>query len=241
MTTTTTVTTGRHDVLVARGVAYALLARLLGPDPSPLTDAEHLDALREALAQSGDVRAAARLAGVQPREADEVPDLARRWIRWFEQGRIAPYECSNTPPSAGGHTPRLADIAGFYRAFGMAVSRERPDHVVAELEFASVVSLAEAQASETGDAEAAEVCAEAARSFLRDHLGSWLDSWAARIGETEALASWAPYAAAAADLVAADAASRNVVPVRAAAVFTDTLEPFDDEAPLPACGTGDEA
>jgi nitrate reductase assembly molybdenum cofactor insertion protein NarJ len=233
-------TASRHDVLVARAVAYALLAQLLGPDPTPLTDTEHLDALREALDRSGDTRAAARLADVGPRPAGEVTDLTRRWIRWFDHGRIAPYECSNTPPSAGGHTPRLADVAGFYKAFGMAVSRERPDHVVAELEFASVVSLSEAQARERADDEAADVCAQAARVFLRDHLGGWLDTWAARIGETDVLAPWAPFAAAAADLVTADAASRNVVPVRSTAAFTDAVEPFDDQAPLPYCGSDSE-
>lgn len=232
--------TDRHQVLVARGVAYALLAQLLGPDPAPLTDADHLDALREALERGGDERAVARLSGVTPRDPTEVADLTRAWIRWFDHGRIAPYECSNTPPSAGGHTPRLADVAGFYRAFGMAVSHELPDHVVAELEFASVVSLSEAQARENGDVEAAKVCADAARAFLRDHLGTWLDSWAARIGETEVLRPWAPFAAAAADLVAADAASRNVVPVRSTAAFTDMVEPFGDEAPLPSCGGDSE-
>lgn len=232
----TVTTTGIDiDVLAGRAVAYALLARLLGPDPAALADPLLLDRLRTALQQSGDERALGRMAGMDVC-ADDPVDLRRRWIRWFDQGRVAPYECSNTPASAGGITPRLADIAGFYRAFGLGVSGDRPDHVVAELEFASVVSLAEASARSDSDGEAAEVCASAARSFLRDHLGRWLQAWAVRVAATDALAPWAPWAAVAADVVAADTADRNVVPVRAYAVLPSDASLLPDDDALPVCG-----
>ena len=79
-------------------------------------------------------------------------------------------------------TFELADVAGFYRAFGVQVSRgsERPDHITAELEFMPLLAVKEAIAiQEEGDGEHAEVCREAAGAFLQDHLGRW----ALRLGE----------------------------------------------------------
>jgi TorA maturation chaperone TorD len=233
MTATTT------DPAVARGIAYALLARLLGADTRHIADPETWTALEQMLEWSGDERALRRLRAT-PRDGRlDEDELARRWVRWFDLGRVAPYECSNTPPTAGGHTARLADIAGFYRAFGMDVPGDRPDHAVAELEFASIVTLAEAEARANGDRDGEQACAQAARSFLRDHLGGWLDAWAARIGGIDVLAPWAPVAAAAADLVAGDAARRGVVPVRKYAVLPGdaSLLP-DDASDLPVCGSG---
>lgn len=222
------------DQLASRGIAYALLARMLSIDTQVLTDGGVLSDLRAALDETGHQRALERLPTMVT--SADAAELRRRWVRWFEQGRVAPYECSNTPPSAGGHTPRLADIAGFYRAFGMQVHGDRPDHLVAELEFASWATLAEAAARAEGNEEGAEVCASAMRSFLRDHLGRWLEAFAARVTGNEALSPWAPYAAAAASLVANDAVGRNVVPLHSFAVLPDDASLLPDDDPLPTCG-----
>jgi DMSO reductase family type II enzyme chaperone len=84
----------------------------------------------------------------------------------------------------------LADIAGFYRAFGLLIGseeRERPDHVTVELEFMHVLTLKEAIARvHHGPAEVG-ICRRAQRRFWRDHLGRWLPSFglllAARVPE----------------------------------------------------------
>jgi TorA maturation chaperone TorD len=149
----------------------------------------------------------------------EPAQLAGRWVRWFDLGRVAPYEGSNVPTTVGGITPRLADIAGFYRAFGMVVTGDRPDHVVAQLEFLAVTLLAEAEATEDGDPERADIAARATRSFLRDHIGAWIDAWAARVEAIDELSPWFPYAAIAADLVRSEAANRNVIPLRESAAL----------------------
>jgi TorA maturation chaperone TorD len=85
---------------------------------------------------------------------------------------------------------QMADIAGFYRAFGLSPSlghTERPDHVCLELEFmafllmkkraAATAGINPAARSEEGENQAA-VCLEAAQKFFRDHLAWWLPSFA---------------------------------------------------------------
>jgi TorA maturation chaperone TorD len=79
---------------------------------------------------------------------------------------------------------QMADIAGFYRAFGLLspnTHSERPDHVCLELEFMAFVLMKKRLAlKEHGpDAEdRAAVCLETAQKFYRDHLAWWLPSFA---------------------------------------------------------------
>jgi nitrate reductase assembly molybdenum cofactor insertion protein NarJ len=218
------------EVLRARGVAFAFLARLLGSDTSSLCDADTVAAARVAL------RAACADVEVVP-EAGPLDGaaLAATWVRWFDLGRVAPYEGSNVASTAGGVTPRLADVAGFYRAFGFAVHGDRPDHVVAQLEFLAVALLAEADAIEAGDTGRAADAGAALRSFLRDHAGVWIDAWASRVGAIPDLAPWAPWALAAAVVVRAEAARRNVIPLRSAAVLAADAGVADDDEAIMAC------
>jgi TorA maturation chaperone TorD len=73
----------------------------------------------------------------------------------------------------------LADVAGFYRAFGLDPSRqcpERHDHIVLELEFMAHLSGLLQQAERCRDAsqvERIEICRQAQRRFLAEHLGWW--------------------------------------------------------------------
>jgi len=83
----------------------------------------------------------------------------------------------------------LADVAGFYRAFGWrAVERgEKLDCLVTELEFAAVLLAMLAEAERAGSPERAEVTLAALRSFFADHLGEWLPLFCERLRETAAL------------------------------------------------------
>jgi nitrate reductase assembly molybdenum cofactor insertion protein NarJ len=212
----------------ARAAAFALLARSLGPDPSCLYDRDHLAAMRRAVDEAKAAVASAQLARFEAMPLPDLDALRGRWVRWFETGRVAPYEGSNVVSSAGGVTPRLADVSGYYRAFGMRVVADRPDHVVAELEFLAFALAVEADAVERGDHDHVEVIRAAIRSFVRDHAGIWMDAWAARVAAIDDLAAWAPLAAAAASLVRVEASGRNVIPARTAAVLTADAGPADD-------------
>lgn len=83
---------------------------------------------------------------------------------------------------------RLADLAAFYRAFGLEVCEdadERPDHLCFELEFMTVLTAKEAYALDrrlAGDEWA--ICRDAQRQFLREHLGRWMPAFCRRLQAT---------------------------------------------------------
>lgn len=77
---------------------------------------------------------------------------------------------------------RLADLAAFYRAYGLNMATdagERQDHLCVELEFMSVLAAKEAYALDgQADGEALIACRESQRDFLREHLGRWAPAFA---------------------------------------------------------------
>jgi TorA maturation chaperone TorD len=87
------------------------------------------------------------------------------------------YETEFGLPHEFRQSQELADIAGFYRAFGLqtgATVRERPDHLATELEFMYMLLLKEAYATSSSLPEKAEICVDAQRKFLQDHLACWI-------------------------------------------------------------------
>lgn len=85
---------------------------------------------------------------------------------------------------------RLADLAAFYRAFGLEVAPEageRHDHLALELEFLCVLAAKEAYALECQLAEDSLLtCREAQVRFLRDHLGRWTPAFTRRLAASTA-------------------------------------------------------
>src|SRR5262245_46231940 len=94
-----------------------------------------------------------------------------------------PYEtefCNNHEPFY--RAQQMADVAGFYRAFGLQVARndaDRPDHIALEFEFMSFLVIKQRLAEQgrtEQSAEHAAVCRSAQIEFLRDHLVWWVPS-----------------------------------------------------------------
>ena len=93
-------------------------------------------------------------------------------------------------PDNGFHQPhQLADISGYYLAFGLrpvAAAEARGDHIACECEFMDFLSRKQARLvdrleTDPGLTETLEVTDMAARSFLRDHLGRFGRAFAARV------------------------------------------------------------
>jgi len=78
----------------------------------------------------------------------------------------------------------MADIAGFYRAYGLqagGLEYQRPDHISTELEFMSFLAFKEAYAIEHCGQHEVEVTREAQSLFLRDHVGCWGPAFGRRV------------------------------------------------------------
>jgi TorA maturation chaperone TorD len=78
----------------------------------------------------------------------------------------------------------LADVSGYYQAFGLTGSRahpERQDHIALELEFMAFLLGMERQAADGDRAQREErlsVCREAQSRFLHEHLAWWVPAFA---------------------------------------------------------------
>jgi len=183
-----------------RARAYRVLARLFAPPEARSLDAlrqNELPALIGALERLGSDAAlmsaaedlARLLADADPRS------LQRSFEATFEASgglRCSANEAAHTADTPGHSLTRtfeIADVAGFYRAFGVEVTpgTERPDHITAELDFMHLLAVKESVArSEEGEGEHVAVCCDASRTFLRDHLGRWTQRFAERLGEVAA-------------------------------------------------------
>lgn len=108
---------------------------------------------------------------------------------------VPPYEVAYISSDIFRQTEVMADIAGFYRAFGLDAGdddRERVDYVGVELTFMQWLCLKEAYAAEHRAAEALDVGRRAQRSFLVDHVLCWMPAFARRVAT---VAADDPYAA----------------------------------------------
>uniref|UniRef100_A0A7J3VSW8 Dehydrogenase n=1 Tax=Caldiarchaeum subterraneum TaxID=311458 RepID=A0A7J3VSW8_CALS0 len=106
---------------------------------------------------------------------EKDPEATSDYFKLFELGASPPYETSYTSSSKKeALVLEKADVAGFYRAFGVKHAGEYPDHVAVQLEFLSLLLLKEAAALGEGDEENAETCRQARMKFLEKHLGGWV-------------------------------------------------------------------
>lgn len=103
----------------------------------------------------------------------------------LSSSECTPHETSYCPQTFSVYrSGRLADIAGFYQAFGVSASRDQPervDHIALELEFMAWL-LAKVEhlrgSTDPGAAEQAEICGDAQQGFFEEHLAWWVPAYA---------------------------------------------------------------
>ncbi|MBF0134793.1 MAG: molecular chaperone TorD family protein [Magnetococcus sp. DMHC-1] len=108
------------------------------------------------------------------------PALQEEHVRLFlGKGLCSLHETSyGDARRIGGQPVELADIGGFYRAFGVEPSPTQPDlpdHLCTELEFYSLLLMKEGYALNEGWSEQAQIAADAGFKFLEHHLGRWIE------------------------------------------------------------------
>ena len=138
----------------------------------------------------------------------DLPALQAGHRRAFGLTGSQCYETECGLPHEFRQSQEMADIAGFYRAFGFNIGgkvRERPDHISAELEFMHILALKEAYAAEKGVAEHVEICVDAQCKFLQEHLGQWISLFAESLARSAEEAPYLSLARFAAAFVEADA------------------------------------
>ena len=94
--------------------------------------------------------------------------------------QIAPYALEHLKNSdVFFRTQKLADLNGFYKAFGMEVeSIERADHISTQTEFLSFLLLKELLAVQNDLHDEKEVCEKAFADFNNDHFLDWVEMFA---------------------------------------------------------------
>ena len=141
-----------------------------------------VEALAEGVLELSGPPEVAQLLGAIGRSTPE--DLeAERQALFGGTVAVAPYEASyELDPVRQGR--ELADVAGFYRAFGARAggpASERPDHVGCELEFLAFLELRRLLLAESGNEAGAELVDEIEAAFLRDHAARWLPAFFAGV------------------------------------------------------------
>ncbi|MBI5783804.1 MAG: molecular chaperone TorD family protein [Gammaproteobacteria bacterium] len=169
--------------LLARAAVFRLLARGFA---YPAED--HVRAMNQAFAR---LYESGRFTGFSPRLALSLTRAQRAWrctddenakkeyVRLFlGSGPVSLHETAyGDGRRIAGRPVELADIGGFYAAFGFALSEsdpDLPDHLCAELEFYSLLLVKEAYALSRGWLPKAHIAREATKTFLEQHLGRWI-------------------------------------------------------------------
>jgi TorA maturation chaperone TorD len=166
-------------------------------------------------------------------DAADAGDAAGEYVFLFDQGvRCAPYEGAYGPPKVAGHAAQLADVAGFYAAFGLALEggqAEAADHVSAELEFMSTLALREAWALVQHATAGWQVTREAAMRFIDDHLARWAPAFADALEAATALPFYRTAACALRSWIAEE---RRVLGASSEPVAGPTPVDAEEAAPL---------
>jgi DMSO reductase family type II enzyme chaperone len=184
----------RIDIAVARSYVYRFLAAAYG-DPTTagwnwLTSEDTVAAMWSATQTLGEPVAALAQTFISTQDSAGFELFLNAYLAAF--GHAARGSCPLNEIEYGDikadplfQPHRLADLAAFYRAFGVEVAEdagERQDHICLELEFMCVLAAKEGYALDK-QLEAAQLgqCREAQAKFLREHLGRWTPAFSRRL------------------------------------------------------------
>ena len=157
---------------LARSEVYLFLARGFSYPRHSLSELHHR------AQQAAQVLGEDSLKLIRQLEVPPVAELETQYIQTFGHTMLQnspAYEMEYSQRHIFMQSQSMAELAGFYRAFGAeAASGERLDHIGTELEFMYYLSYKEAYALSSGAEEGAKVCRDGQHRFLEKHLGRWV-------------------------------------------------------------------
>ncbi len=126
-----------------------------------------------------------------------------------------PYETLFGNDHVFGQAHVMGDIAGFYKAFGLELSRdihERLDHLSVELEFMHFLAYKESYARCHDGAEKTQIVVDAQKKFVKDHIGRWVPLFSRMLVKKADKGFFRYMAEFTADCIEFDAAYQGVTP-----------------------------
>jgi len=186
--------------------ARAKLARFVAAAFSE--PADRMSQLLHEMNASHEVHDAANLLGLEHRLVDQALQVnghdpesdSLSLLGHTVRSTCPPYELEYRSAEVFQQSQTLADICGFYRAFGFEAAgpvADRADHVAAEWEFLAVLAIKEALAE---DESQRSCCVDAQRLFLAEHAGVWMPAFFERIRRA-GRSTWLAHVADLADVV----------------------------------------
>lgn len=238
--TTSTVTSQEPALLLARRACYRFAALALA-DPRTGVFGELADRETQALVTAAaeivrdEDRAAARPLGLGelplayldpasvlarlPRTAAELNERYEANFGLLGGSKCPPYETEYVPSKfAFQRSNMLADVAGFYHAFGLQTSSnhpDRPDHAALECEFLAQLLALQWQARLSAAPQAPsqeEICQQAQARFLKEHVVWWFPAFARLLARQDAGGFYEAVGNYLAALVAAERALAGIEP-----------------------------
>lgn len=174
------------DVLQRAAIYRVLATALVHPSRDTLG---YVAVTADRLARSASTELRELLESLRHCAQHTLPSsLASEYLRIFERDSpCSPREGSWNLQGVMNRPALLADVAGFYAAFGVRVGDvlgDSEDHIAAELEFLSFLSLKLAYAMAENNEEGAAVVQDATRAFWSDHLGRFVLPFTRNLEET---------------------------------------------------------
>ncbi|KAF0246753.1 MAG: anaerobic dehydrogenase-like [Planctomycetota bacterium] len=172
------------DLAFVRAAYYRFLSRVFSYPRAGLAEILREELPTAALSQlwegaaADEVQSAVEAVGRELRDATDE-ELETCHVQTFGHTiseTFPPHETRYGSSHPFQETQDLADVSAFYGAFGLRVkpgAGERVDHAWLELEFVHFLAVKQLLALERGETEGAERTLEAARGFLKDHIGRW--------------------------------------------------------------------
>ncbi|HXG23789.1 MAG TPA: molecular chaperone TorD family protein, partial [Chthonomonadales bacterium] len=159
--------------LLALSLGYPTVDRFEAMRKSLETCIEYRDRLPKRIAE----RLSQFAAAIQPLDHDAYESKYLKVFTHVCAADCNPCETSYMAKHIFQVSQRMAAITGFYRAFGLETSGERPDHVAVELEFLAFLCYRESLEWMEGSRQNALTMRQGQRRFLERHLGKWVGAF----------------------------------------------------------------